>query len=122
VLCTNHKYKSSSFIFIMSISYDYIDETLKTLGELELGQKLSVRAGNLVIDKNPSGIKRWLWGDSSKNILPYIDEIIKLALEMNVPIDEKVLTALDNLKQTYSTKQDMFLYITKIQNKITLLK
>jgi hypothetical protein len=71
--------------------------------------------GTLRIDEHPNRIYRWFTGDRKFVIYYHLDHIIDLAIAYGVPLDLKLLDAIEKYKITYSKDQ-------YVQDKFTLLQ
>jgi hypothetical protein len=93
----------------------YIIESLATLEKVKMGQKIAVTMGKFQIVDKPVGIFRWLSGDSKRVTVAYIRQIIDDAILKNLPLDGKILEALENLKITYYKSISTVSNLTKLQ-------
>ena len=93
----------------------YIMESLATLEKVKMGQKVSVTMGKIQIVDKPIGFFRWLSGDGKHVTVTYIRQIIDDAILKNLPLDEKLLEALENLKITYFKSMSTVSCLTKLQ-------
>ena len=103
----------------MMISADEIIKTLSILENIEVSQKLSFKDGEMTLVENPSRITRWLSGDGKEKTLVELEKIIDLAIGFNIPIYQKVIQSLENLKITYHKSKKMMLRLTDLQRLIT---
>ena len=92
---------------------------LAILEKIEPGQKLAFYHGDVTIVNNASRIGRWISGNNRHVTLSEISKIIDIAISLNTPIDEKIITSLDNLKLTYHNSKNMVQSLTLLQEKIT---
>ena len=93
----------------------YILESLATLEKVKMGQKLAVTMGKIKIVDKPIGIFRWLSGDGKHVTVSYIKQIVDDAILKNLPLDAKLLEALENLKITYFKSMSTVSCLTKLQ-------
>jgi len=98
---------------------EYVEESLDRLVELEPGQKLYIRMGMLKIDKNPNRIYRFFTGDPKWMIHLHIEQLIDLAIAYEIPLDLKLLDALENYKITYRHRKSVQENFTLLQKKIS---
>jgi hypothetical protein len=101
------------------LSSEYVEATLSTLSRLEVGQKLYIRMGTLRIDEHPSRIYRWFTGDSKFVIYYHLDHMIDLAIAYGIPLDLKLLDAIEKYKITYVKNQYVQDNFTLLQKKIS---
>ena len=81
---------------------DHILTSLKVIGSLKEGQKISVRHGLMRIDANPKGLLRWMSGDSRQVSLLHITLVIHEALLAHLYKElEEAAPGLETLKVTY---------------------
>ena len=95
-----------------------IIQLLSILEKVEPGQKLSFLGGKMKVVENPSAIGRWYSGDSKHRTLIEVSKIIDSAMNIGVPIDTKVITALENLKVTYHKSKEIVLALAGLQKHI----
>ena len=99
---------------------DHVLTTLKVVGSLQEGQKLSVRSGLVSIDKKPASFIRWINGDSRSTTLSYIYAVVNEALLLN--LDAELIASIEGfktLKVTYSGDEATVAYIDVILDKMT---
>lgn len=75
-----------------------IIKAVSVIQSIKAGDKLTLRSGNLEIDKKPNLLIRWLSGDSKYVTMRHIKYVVENALEMGIKIDT---TGLKNLQETY---------------------
>ena len=99
---------------------DHLLVSLKVLGSLQEGQKISGRCGLISIDTRPSSIKRWFSGDSRYVTLLYITTIIHEALILGTMQKELIEAkpGIATLKITYCTDISFTATIDILLNKI----
>ena len=94
----------------------YITESIDTLVQIQVGQKLAVSTGKFQIVNKPIGIFRWLSGDNKNVTVLYIKHVFDNAILKNILFDGKlVLQAIENLKITYHKHLSTVGELTKIQ-------
>ena len=98
---------------------EYVELSLDTLLQIQPGQKLYIRMGILKIDKNPNRIYRWFTGDRKFIIYYHLEHIIDLAIAYGIPLDIRLLDALEIYKETYSDNKYIQENFTFLQKKIS---
>jgi len=91
---------------------------LSILENIEPGQKLSFYYGDITVVNKVSRISRWISGNNKDVTLSEISKIIDIAMICNTPIDQKVVTSLENMKVTYQTSKSMVKSLSDLQEKI----
>lgn len=91
---------------------------LSILEKIEPGQKLTVYKGTITIVNHSTRIGRWISGNNRHVTLTEISNIIDTAISSNTPIDERIITSLENLKLTYHTSKNMVQSLLMLQEKI----
>ena len=92
---------------------------LSILENIEPGQKLTFNNGNVTLVNHSTRIGRWISGNNRHVTLSEISKIIDIAISLNTPIDEKIISSLENLKLTYHSSSNMVQSLTLLQEKIT---
>ena len=87
---------------------------MDVLEKVEVGQKLRF-TGGISIDETPSRMSRWLAGENKDTTIKGVTDIIERAIAMNIPIKERVVTALENLKTTYKSSKGIVQSLTDLQ-------
>jgi hypothetical protein len=95
-----------------------IIQSLNILEKVEPGQKLSFSGGKITIVEKPTAIGRWYAGDSKHKTLIEVSKIVDNAMNIGVPIDTKIITALENLKVTYHKSKEIVLALAGLQKHI----
>ena len=100
--------------------FDHVLTTLKVLGSLQEGHKLSCRSGIVSIDKKPNSFIRWVTGDSRSGSLAVVYAVVNEALLIGAYDELNECTAgLKTLKVTYSGDEATIAYIDIILDKIS---
>jgi hypothetical protein len=98
---------------------NYVLTTLKVLATLQEGQKVTLRSGLASIDKNTSGILRWINGDNRKTTLCYVDSVVTEAILFGHR--KELLESVEGIKTlrvTYTGDEATIAYIDLILDKI----
>jgi hypothetical protein len=87
---------------------------MDVLEKVKVGDKLRFRDG-ISIDEKPSRMSRWLAGENKDVTINGITDIIERAIAMNMTINERVVTSLENLKVTYKSCKSIVQSLNDLQ-------
>jgi len=97
-----------------------MENTLKLIGSIQIGQKFYVKNGLLEIDKNPGYIPniawRWFTRNNRYNTIDHISDVIKKSFEIQLPISIILFAkdGIDNLMITYKSDKKVCDQLCKI--------
>ena len=99
--------------------HDHILVSLKVIGALQEGQKLSTRNGLLTIDSRPSPFMRWLAGDNRLTTLIYVINVVNEAIVAGFRQElVDAIPGMKALKVTYSSDASTVASIEHTINKM----
>ncbi len=81
-----------------------IVSALELLGKITIGDTITLRSGQLIVSRKSSWYTwsiRKLARDDRNQTLIYVNNVIETAIYNGLPIDQSVITGLQNLRATY---------------------
>jgi len=99
--------------------FDHVLTTLKVVGSLQEGHKLTCRSGIVSIDKKPNSFIRWITGDSRSGSLAVVYAVVNEGINIGATKElAECAEGLKTLKVTYSGDEATIAYIDIILDKI----
>jgi len=99
---------------------DHVYASLKIIGSLQEGNKLSARNGLLSIDRTPKPFMRWLSGDNRVTTLMHVTNVVNEAIVSGYTTELlEAVPGIESLKVTYADDAATVAGVEVILKKIT---